>query len=164
MVRLARWLDLAARRCVGTIAAISLWILVLLTFADVFGRDVLSAPVAGAYEITEFLMGVIIFAALPAATLNREHIVVDLFDALTPRWFVPLRELIATVIEVFVLCVLAWKCWDLAFAMRGYEEVTAQLRMPMFPIVLFISAMSAISAVLCVLAYAFRSLSGGRAA
>lgn len=162
MARFARWVDVVARRSVGAIAAISLWILVLLTFADVFGRDVFSAPVAGAYEITEFLMGVIIFAALPAVTFNREHIVVDLLDALIPRSAVPIRELVSTAIEVFVLGVLAWKCWDLAFAMRSYDEVTAQLRIPMFPMVLFMSIMSAVSAALCVLAFLFRCLSGVR--
>lgn len=151
-----RGLDKAARLAVatnkysvGALAVLALWTLALLTFADVFGRDILDAPVAGAYELTEILVAILIFGALPSLTLGREHVFVDLFDKLFPPAIRPGLKIVLTIVEAAVLALIAWRTWIQANAFLEYNEVTAQLRFPVYIVVLFISVFSALSALLC---------------
>jgi TRAP-type transport system small permease protein len=65
-------------------AAIAL--MMLLTTADVIGRYFFSAPVLGAYEITEYLMLIMVFSFLGFAQSQKAHISVDIvFDRLPGR-------------------------------------------------------------------------------
>lgn len=43
--------------------------MVALTFADVIGRRLLGTPVFGAHDLTEHLMGLLVFAGLPLVML-----------------------------------------------------------------------------------------------
>ena len=51
-----RW----ASRTLGAVTALTLFTMMTLTFVDVSGRYLLRQPVYGGYEITEFLMGILI--------------------------------------------------------------------------------------------------------
>ena len=49
----------------GLVAAIALFAMMALTFADVIGRKLLNASIPGSLEVTELLMLAVIFVALP---------------------------------------------------------------------------------------------------
>jgi hypothetical protein len=55
-----------------------------LTFFDVGGRKLLSNSITGSLELTELLMVVVIFAALPLVSIRREHVVFDSLDHMLP--------------------------------------------------------------------------------
>jgi TRAP-type C4-dicarboxylate transport system permease small subunit len=57
-------------------AAFLLTIMVLLTVADVVGREGFNTPVFAAVEITTILMPFLIFAVLPYVTYQEQHITV----------------------------------------------------------------------------------------
>ncbi|PYN28067.1 MAG: TRAP transporter small permease, partial [Candidatus Rokuibacteriota bacterium] len=60
--------------------------MMLLTVVDVVARYVFSRPVRGAFEITELMLVVLIFAGLPLVSFSDEHAVMDFIDrALGPR-------------------------------------------------------------------------------
>ena len=60
--------------------------MMLLTAADVCGRYFFNAPVLGAYEITEYLMMIMVFSFLAFAQSQNAHISVDIvFDRLPPK-------------------------------------------------------------------------------
>lgn len=58
----------------GVGAALLLFSLILVTCVDVIGRYFFSAPLRGAFEITELLLAALVFTALPLTTERREHI------------------------------------------------------------------------------------------
>ena len=58
-------LDLALRWTSGLMAAAALFAIMWLTLVDVSGRKFLSHSVPGGLELTEMLMVVVIFGALP---------------------------------------------------------------------------------------------------
>ena len=58
----------------GGCCALMLIGLVALTVADVIGRYVLNAPLPGAFELTELMLGALVFAALPIAAFSEEHV------------------------------------------------------------------------------------------
>lgn len=63
-------------RILGPIAALSLFGMMALTFATVIARYFLNRPIAGDSELQAFLLGLIIFSALPLVTRAQRHIAV----------------------------------------------------------------------------------------
>src|SRR5579863_9577699 len=63
-------------RLLGAIAAVCLFAMMALTFATVIARYFLDRPIAGDSELQAFLLGLIIFAALPLVTRAQRHIAV----------------------------------------------------------------------------------------
>lgn len=107
--------------------------MMLLTFVDVTGRKFFAAPVYGAYEVTEFMMGVLIFSALPLVTAREGHVTIDVFDHfIAPaigRWQRVLVNLVSTVVLAF----LGWRLWILSASHLRTNEVTMTLHIPHGP-------------------------------
>jgi len=66
----------------GPIAAFCLFCMMALTFATVIARYFLNSPIAGDSEVQAFLLGLIIFSALPLVTYRQRHIAVHAFAML----------------------------------------------------------------------------------
>ncbi len=67
------------------LAAIALLLMMCLTFVDVNLRYWLGQPILGSNEMTEYLLGTIVFAGLVIVTGERSHIVVTLFEPFFER-------------------------------------------------------------------------------
>ena len=61
-------------------AAAMILFMMLVTSIDVAGRYFLNRPLPGAFEFTEIMMGLVIFAGMPLASARREHITVNLLE------------------------------------------------------------------------------------
>lgn len=59
--------------------------LILVTCIDVVGRYLLNRPFDAAFELTQLLLGALVFAALPLTTMRGQHVEVDLLVHLLPR-------------------------------------------------------------------------------
>jgi TRAP-type C4-dicarboxylate transport system permease small subunit len=70
----------------GALAAIALFAIMALTFFDVLGRKLLSNSITGSLELTELLMVVVIFGALPLVSRRGEHVEFDSLDPYLPMW------------------------------------------------------------------------------
>lgn len=138
--RLLEWL------C-GTLAAVALFAIMILTLVDVSGRKALSASVPGSLEMTELLMVVVIFAGMPLVSLAGEHVVFDSLDPLLPKWLRRAQGLLIDAISALALLGLAWLMWTMATQMAGYGETTAQLKLPKAPFVYGMSVLCAVTAV-----------------
>lgn len=130
----------------GGCAAVILFLLMLVTFVDVVGREAFSAPLPGGFEITELMMAALIFTALPATSWREEHVVIDLLDGVTPRALARCRPVIMNLVSGGVIAVIAWQTTKLAHELQGYHEVTEILHIPVAPIVYLIGVMSAVTA------------------
>ena len=67
------------------LAAIALLTMMVLTFCDVNLRYWLGQPILGSNEMTEFLLGTVVFSGLVIVTGERSHIVVTLFEPILLR-------------------------------------------------------------------------------
>ena len=107
----------------------ALFCIMILTFFDVGGRKFASASIPGSLELTELLMVVVIFAALPLVSIRREHVVFDSFD----HFMSPLqRRLQAALVNLVcgaLLMALAWLMWRTAGEFAETGETTAQLKL-----------------------------------
>ena len=73
-------------KLLGVISAAVLFLMMIITTVDVFGRYVLNKPLPGGFEMTEMALAVLIYAALPLVSIRREHIVIDTLDTLMSPW------------------------------------------------------------------------------
>ena len=147
--------DRAVEVALGLAAAAVLFVLMALTCYDVFARYLFARPLPGGLEITEILMAAIVFAALPLVTLRQEHVMVDLFDAITPDWMLRLQNVVAALLSALVTAVLAWRLLVRAERMQDYGDTTAVLRIPLYPLTYAMAILMLVTAVLF-LVLAFR--------
>ena len=117
------------------LAAVALFGIMWLTLVDVAGRKLLSESIPGSLEVTELLMVVVIFAAMPLVSRRGEHVVFDSLDPYLPHFVrVVQRALVQAVcaITLLGLGVLMWKTGN-SFLESG--ETTAQLTIPKAPFI-----------------------------
>lgn len=140
----------------GALAAAALFCIMVLTFLDVGGRKFASASIPGSLEVTELLMVVVIFAALPLVSIRREHVVFDSLDhVLSP----PLRRLQAVLVNLVcgaLLLALAYLMWRTAgeFAVAG--ETTAQLKLLKAPFIYGMAVLCAITGLVHLVRFVMR--------
>ncbi len=130
----------------GAMAACALLAIVLLTFFDVLGRKLASQSIPGSLELTEMLMVVVIFAALPLVSLRGEHVVFDSLDHRLPSAVQRWQHRLVHAVCVALLAGIAWLMWGKAGDMASYGDVTAQLGVPQGPFVYAMSLMLGLSA------------------
>src|SRR5919197_885861 len=121
----------------GLAASAILLAMMLLTVVDVVARYVFSRPVRGAFEVTELLLVVLIFAGLPLVSFSEEHAVMDFIDRITgagaQRW---LRRAVEAASAAFML-LMAWLMWIKAERIWAYRDATDVLRILYGPFVYF---------------------------
>jgi TRAP-type C4-dicarboxylate transport system permease small subunit len=156
---LGRW----AGWILGTIVALDLAAMMLLTFVDVSGRKLAASPIYGAYEVTEFMMGVLIFGALPLVTAREGHVTIDIMDHFVPRGAMKGQRIFISLVSAAVLAVIAWQLWVLSASHLETSEVTMTLHIPHGPFTRAFSIMAVLATLAC-LAVAWDYLRGWRAA
>jgi TRAP-type C4-dicarboxylate transport system permease small subunit len=157
--RLGAW----AGRVLGIVAALVLFAMMVLTFVDVTGRKLFTRPVYGAYEITEFLMGTLIFCALPLVTAREGHVTIDVLDHVVPAWVARWQRVLVNLVSTAVLAFVAWRLWVLSASHLRTTEVTMTLHIPHGPFSRLFAVMAALAAVAsCVIVWGY--LSGARRA
>ena len=132
----------------GVAASAILLSMTALTFVDVVARYVFSRPLRGAFEITELLLLVLIFAGLPLVSYANEHALMDFIDRLLPA---PLQRGLVRAVEVLCaasMALLAWLVWRKADRIWAYRDATDVLRIVYGPFVYFMAVMIALAAII----------------
>lgn len=136
MARFARLVEAG----LGVTAAALLFAMMLLTFVDVVGRYLFDQSVVGAFEITEIMMALLIFAGLPLVVRRKEHVTVDLVDRfLAPR----LRRAYCMIVELAsgaLMLGLAHLMWRKAGRSASYGDTTTVLLIKYAPFIYAIAA------------------------
>jgi TRAP-type C4-dicarboxylate transport system permease small subunit len=135
----------------GLLAGTALFAIMVLTFVDVGGRKFVDTSLPGALELTELLMVVVIFAALPLVSLRGEHVTFDSLDPLLPAGLRRVQQAVVDLACAALLAFVAWLMWDHAGKMAEYGDVTNRLRIPLYPFVYAMSVLGALSALVHVL-------------
>lgn len=125
--------------------------LALLTCTDVIGRYFFGHPVAGASELTQFGMGLLIFGALPLVTARREHVSIDLLHLLAGNRVAGLQRLVMALTSLAGLVLMSWQLWIRAGRFAQWGDGSIYLGVPLAPFAYFMSVMSALAALAIVL-------------
>jgi TRAP-type C4-dicarboxylate transport system permease small subunit len=116
-----------------------------ITFVDVVARYLFNRPIRGAFEMTELILLVLIFAGLPLVSHADEHVTMDFIDRMLPppaaRAMVHLMHAVCAALMFF----LTWQIWIKAGRITAYGDTTDTLRIPVGPFVYFMVAMIALT-------------------
>ena len=149
--RLNRWLHF--------VAGFVLLGLVSLTVVNIVGRAFFDAPLAGAVELTEMAMILVVYLGFGHAEHEGDHISVDLLYEKLGRG----QQLGLTVFNgllgLVVIGVLAWQLYEYSRVLDAGGYVTSILRLPQGPV----AVIGAAGTVLLVLALASSAVLGIRA-
>ncbi len=125
----------------GVAASAILLAMMLLTFVDVVARYVFSRPVRGAFEVTELMLLVLIFAGLPLVSYADEHALMDFIDRLLGARLQRRLERAVQALCAAVMGLLAWLVWLKADRIWAYRDATDVLRIVYGPFVYFMAVM-----------------------
>ena len=117
------------------LSAVALFGIMALTFFDMAGRKLLSNSIPGSLELTELLMVVVIFAALPLVSLRGEHVVFDSLDAYLPALVRRVQGALVQLLCTVAMLGLAWLMWRTGDQFLESGETTAQLKLLKAPFI-----------------------------
>ena len=132
----------------GVAASAILLAMMLLTFVDVVARYVFNRPVRGAFEVTELLLLVLIFAGLPLVSFTNEHALMDFVDRLLGPRGQRLLEGAVDLLGAAFMFGLAWLIWLKADRIWAYRDATDVLRIVYGPFVYFMAVMIGLAGVI----------------
>jgi TRAP-type C4-dicarboxylate transport system permease small subunit len=129
--RLTRWIEAG----LGLAAALLLFAMMALTFVDVVGRYLFNRSVTGAFEITEIMMALLIFAGLPLVVSREEHVTVDLVDHFTPPRLRRVYRVVVELASALLMFGLAHLMWRKAGRSAAYGDMSTVLLIKYAPFV-----------------------------
>jgi len=110
-----------------------LFLMMLLTVADVTLRAVLNKPIIGTTEITEQMMVVIVFLGLGWCALQGKHIRVDLFAARYPPGMLRIIDLVTYAAGLILVAVICWRTFMATLTVYDLGITCAYIGVPKYP-------------------------------
>lgn len=132
-------------RGLSAISAAMLAAMGLLVCVDVAGRYLFNAPLAGAFEVTEFMLALLVFAALPIVTREDSHISVSVVESLLGARARRVQRLIVLAVGAFSLAIISWRLWLGGDQLAEGKQVTGYLELPRAPIAYVMSVLAALA-------------------
>jgi TRAP-type C4-dicarboxylate transport system permease small subunit len=132
----------------GVVASAILFAMMLLTVVDVVARYLFSRPLRGAFEITELMLLVLIFAGLPLVSFADEHAVMDFIDRLLGARAQGWLERGVQLVNAAFMFLLTWLMWRKADRIWAYRDATDVLRIVYGPFVYFMAVTLALAGVI----------------
>ena len=132
----------------GLLSGVALFAIMALTFFDVLGRKFASNSIPGSLEMTELLMVVVIFGALPLVSERGEHVEFDSLDPYLPAWLRRAQTVLVHLLCAAVLLGLGWLMWRTGNQFLENGETTAQLRILKAPFIWGMGVLCALTGVI----------------
>lgn len=131
----------------GLLCATALFAIMALTFFDVGGRKLLDNSIPGSLELTELLMVIVIFGALPLVSLRGEHVLFDSLDSYMPPALLKLQKAAIHLLVGVALLALGWLMWRTGGQFAANGETTAQLKLSKAPFIYGMAVLCAVSGI-----------------
>jgi TRAP-type transport system small permease protein len=112
--------------------------MMLLTTTDVIGRYFFNAPVLGAYEITEYLMLIMVFSFLARAQSAKVHINVDIVFNRLPAGLRNFLQRFNHLVCLLMMILVTWMSILRVFELRKTGEASVLLKIPDYPFAAFL--------------------------
>jgi TRAP-type C4-dicarboxylate transport system permease small subunit len=131
----------------GLLSGGALFAIMALTFFDVLGRKLLDNSIPGSLELTELLMVIVIFAALPLVSLRGEHVLFDSLDNSLPPKVLAIQKAVIHLLIALALLGLGWLMFRTGAQFQQTGETTAQLKFPKAPFIYGMALLCGISGI-----------------
>ena len=116
-MKILRWMDTAFARLEGWLIIVFLWLMIILTFIQIFLRSLYTHlhlhwanTVMGYLDWSEPFVRLLVlwltFLGASLITKEKKHIKIDLFSALLPSKWLPAREFLLSVVCVLISAIM----------------------------------------------------------
>ena len=139
-------LEKLLRWSTGLMSAMALFAIMWLTLLDVMGRKFLNNSIPGSLELTEVLMVIVIFGALPMVSWRGEHVVFDSLDPFIPAWLKGIQTSLVHLICAGVFGFLGRLILMRAERFAEYGDTTVYLQLALAPVAWLMAALLATTA------------------
>lgn len=127
----------AVSRYLRQIGNLALAAMMFLTTADVAGRYFFNKPVLGAFEVTEYLMLLVVFSFLAFAQAQKAHITVDILFNHLPYKIKVILDRLNHLICLLMMLLVAKMGIAQAFELKNNGEMSTLLKLPDYPFAIF---------------------------
>jgi TRAP-type C4-dicarboxylate transport system permease small subunit len=120
----------AVTRSLGYVGMAFVVPMMLLTSADAMGRDILSRPVPGAFELSSFMLSIFILLGLAYTQQMKGHVrVTILTDRLPERWSAAI-SVFTSLLSLFIVAVMCWQGIVVAFEASAVSDMLRVSQLP----------------------------------
>lgn len=120
----------SVNRFIAGVGAIFLIPLMLITAAEVIGRDLFNRPISGCIELSEYMLSVFILLGLAYSQQIKAHVGVSFFISRLPHRGQLILNIITILLSLFIFSIIAWQGWKIGMAERTVSDM---LRIPQYP-------------------------------
>jgi TRAP-type C4-dicarboxylate transport system permease small subunit len=117
-------------RFAATVGMVFVLPLMLITTADVVGRGFFNKPIAGTFELSEYMLAVIILLGTAYTQQVKGHVAVDFLTSRFNKKTQAMCQILTLFLSLFIVTILVWQGFILGIEEKG---VTDQLRIPRAP-------------------------------
>lgn len=136
--KLDRALTLAVKTIHGVGSGI-LAVMMLFTTADVILRYFFGSPIKGDYEISAFMMAIVIPSGLAYCALRKHHIRVDVLTTKLPGRVQASLGAFAYLVTLGLLCVVAWQGVVYSSVLHASNTAATSVAIPHYPFVIIMT-------------------------
>ncbi len=122
----------------ANLGSVSLIAMMLITVVDVVGRYIFNAPILGAFEITEYLVLILIFSYLGFTQAVKGHVLVEVLVNRFPEKMKVIVEIINHLLCFLFLLIITWRGIVKALELMSTRETSPNLAIPDYPFVFFL--------------------------
>lgn len=114
-------------------------LMVLITVVDVFLRYVFNKPIVGSYELTEFMMAILVFGSLGYTMAVKGHVCVDLVTNQLSKRAQAIVECITCMLAFLLFGISTWR--NVLHAVTAWQrnDVSGELYIPVSPFIFFVA-------------------------
>jgi TRAP-type C4-dicarboxylate transport system permease small subunit len=120
------------------LGSIALFAMMMLTTVDVVGRYFFNKPVLGAFELTEFLVLILIFSFLAPSQAKKSHVAVDLVFEHLPKRLRDIVDILNHLLCLVFMSLIAYRGYVRAFEIKEFGEATSNLGIIKYPFAFFV--------------------------
>jgi TRAP-type transport system small permease protein len=121
------------------VGAAALFSMMCLTTLDVAGRYIFNHPITGVYELTEYLVLILIFSFLGYTQSKNGHVSVDLLLPKLPARLKAVIDLLNHLVCLVLMAVIFWMGIETALELRSVGEASPNLGVPDYPFAFFLA-------------------------
>jgi len=121
--------------------SVGLAAMMFLTLFDVIGRA-FDHPIAVSVEVTEIIMGVMVYLGIGYTTFLRGHIRVDILITNMSARTQSILDFITGCIGLFIAVLMCWRLWLQSISRYGNNDLTQIAEIPLWPYAIIMSVAS----------------------
>lgn len=126
-------------RAINGIGVGFLALMMFLTGTDVTLRYIFNRPIAGAYELTELMMVILVFWGLAYTQLEKGHVAIELVFSRLPKTAQAIADIIVYCLCLGLFALLVWQNVVQAKSKMATGLVTGTLTIPVWPFYLVVA-------------------------